>query len=382
MDAFYASVEQRDNASLKGRPVIVGGDRLRGVVCAASYEARPFGVRSAMPMSTALALAPQAIVLAPRMAVYAEVSQAVFSIFERFTPMVEPLSLDEAFLDVTASHALFGSAVDIASAIRHTIAKELSLESSAGIASMKFVAKIVSDLAKPNGQRQVEAGDVQSFLAPLPVSRLWGVGPQTKRQCDRLGLLTIGDVAKRPLPWLMSHFGKQGQRFFELSRGIDERLVVSDRQAKSISAQETFWQDVSDREVLSVQLHEQALKVARRLRGAQRQATVLALTLRDESFVSTTHQMTLPEATDAGQTLYRMAMRLLERFSLEKPIRMTQLSCSQLSGNNAQTALFESPDVVKSRHLNLAIDRLEKKFGTAVVKPAHLLAASHNKRPK
>ncbi|HMK72827.1 MAG TPA: DNA polymerase IV, partial [Myxococcaceae bacterium] len=196
MDAFYASVEQRDDARLRGRPVIVGGNARRGVVLAASYEVRPSGVRSAMPMARALRLAPEAVVVPPRFAAYAEASEQVFAIFERYTPLVEPLSLDEAFLDVTGSRGLFGAPAAIATRIRGDIARELFLPCSAGIAAVKFVAKIASDLAKPNGQREVPADGTTAFLAPLPVGRLWGVGPKLEAVLHGLGLRTVADVAR------------------------------------------------------------------------------------------------------------------------------------------------------------------------------------------
>ena len=191
MDAFYASVEQRDNPTLRGKPIIVGGHAQRGVVVAASYEVRPFGVRSAMPMARALKAAPHAIVVKPRFSAYAEASEHVFAIFERYTPLIEPLSLDEAFLDVTASVGLFGSPADIARRIRKEIADELSLPASAGIATVKFVAKIASDLAKPNGQREVRPEETVAFLAALPVSRLWGVGPKTEEALKRLKMSAV-----------------------------------------------------------------------------------------------------------------------------------------------------------------------------------------------
>jgi DNA polymerase IV len=382
MDAFYASVEQRDNPSLRGRPVIVGGSSARGVVCAASYEARPFGVRSAMPMRTALQRLPQAVVLAPRMDVYAKVSQAVFEVFERYTPMIEPLSLDEAFLDVTASQTLFGKASEIALSIRNTIARELSLPSSAGIASMKFVAKIASDLAKPDGQRQVAHQDVVAFLAPLPVTRLWGVGTQTKAQCDRLGLKTIGDVAKREQRWLETHFGRQGQRFFELSRGIDSREVVSDRQMKSVSAQETFEEDITDVQALSLQLHAQAMHVARRLRAAGKKGWVVTVSLRDSDFVTRSHQVRLSQPTDDGQTLYKTASALLTRFTEQKPIRMSGLSCSDFDAAANQGLLFEPESARKQRNLNHAIDALAGKYGPSIVKPAALASVKFREPPK
>src|SRR5277367_2691962 len=219
MDAFYASVEQRDDSALRGRPVIVGGHPKRGVVLAASYEVRPSGVRSAMPMARALRLAPDAVVVPPRFHAYAEASEQVFAIFERYTPLVEPLSLDEAFLDVTGSVSLFGQPATITSRIRREVAEEVGLPCSAGIAAVKFVAKVASDLAKPNGQREVAEADTRAFLAPLPVARLWGVGPKLEATLLTLGLRTVGDVARADASLLAEQLGDTGRHLTALARG-------------------------------------------------------------------------------------------------------------------------------------------------------------------
>ena len=211
MDAFYASVEQRDDPALRGRPVIVGGDAHRGVVLAASYEVRPFGVRSAMPMARALQMAPDAIVVPPRHDAYADVSARVFEILESVTPLVEPLSLDEAFLDVTASRKLFGAPAEVARLVRARIAAELGLPASAGIAEVKLVAKIASDIAKPNGQVEVPPGGGAAFLAPLPASRLWGVGPKSARALAMMGLDTVGDIARQDPEALVRKLGPSGR---------------------------------------------------------------------------------------------------------------------------------------------------------------------------
>ncbi len=372
MDAFYASVEQRDSPALRGRPVIVGGDMRRGVVCAASYEARPFGVRSAMPMAQALKLAPHAIVVPPRMAHYAAVSDAVFAVFGRYTPLIEPLSLDEAFLDVTASRTLFGDGLSIAAAIRADIAKTLQLPCSAGVSDRKFVAKMLSDAAKPNGQRQVLGAEVLTFLSPLPVSKLWGVGPRTLERCHALGLRCIGDVAQKSETFLVEQFGKQGQRFSQLSRGIDERGVQTDREAKSLSAQETFPLDVTSLEVLQVQLQVHALALARRMRRAHVKAGTVAVGLRDASFSLRSKQHQLASPSDDGQTLYREGALLLQQLHTQAPIRMLSLSCTPVSSTTGQGSLFENEGDVKKQRINAAIDRLEAKFGAWVVRPASI----------
>jgi DNA polymerase-4 len=373
MDAFYASVEQRDNPSLRGKPVIVGGHAQRGVVLAASYEVRPFGVRSAMPMARAMKLAPQAIVVPPRFAAYAKASEQVFSIFERYTPLIEPLSLDEAFLDVTASVGLFGTPMEMARRIRKEIAAEASLPASAGIASVKFVAKIASDLAKPNGQREIRAEETVAFLAKLPVSRLWGVGQKTEEELTRAGVKTIGDVAARGAGWMEERFGSQGRHLWELSRGHDLREVIPDRAAKSVGAEDTFEEDLRGMDLLRPHVHSQALRVGRRLRKAGVKGRVVQLKVKFSDFTLVTRRTTLAVPTDDGQMLYRTAIELLERAHEGKPIRLTGVSVQSL-GEEApqQLGLFSAPPPPRSAKLNAALDRIADKFGSKAITTADL----------
>ena len=374
MDAFYASVEQRDNPSLRGKPVIVGGHAQRGVVVAASYEVRPFGVRSAMPMARAVKQAPHAIVVKPRFSAYAEASEHVFAIFERYTPLIEPLSLDEAFLDVTASVGLFGAAADIAKRIRQEIAHELKLPASAGIATAKFVAKIASDLAKPNGQREVRPEETVAFLAGLPVSRLWGVGPKTEEAMKRAGLVTIGDVAARDADWLEERFGAaSGKHLWELSHGIDARDVVPDRAAKSVGAEDTFDEDLTGLDALKPHVHAQALRVARRLRRASLKGRVVQLKLKFADFTLITRRTTLREATDDGQLIYRAALELLERAHEGKALRLTGVSV-QLDEDEPQLGLFPAA-APKSSKLNEAMDRIAARFGSKAITMADIAGA-------
>ncbi|QAT86813.1 DNA polymerase IV [Corallococcus coralloides] len=374
MDAFYASVEQRDNPSLRGKPVIVGGHAQRGVVVAASYEVRPFGVRSAMPMARAMKQAPHAIVVKPRFSAYAEASEQVFAIFERYTPLIEPLSLDEAFLDVTASVGLFGAAADIAKRIRKEIAHELNLPASAGIATAKFVAKIASDLAKPNGQREVRPEETVAFLAGLPVSRLWGVGPKTEEAMKRAGLVTIGDVATRDVDWLEERFGAaSAKHLWELSHGIDARDVVPDRAAKSVGAEDTFDEDLTGLEPLKPHVHAQALRVARRLRRASLKGRVVQLKLKFADFTLITRRVTLREATDDGQVIYRAALELLERAHEGKALRLTGVSV-QLDEDEPQLGLFPAA-APKSSKLNEAMDRIAARFGSKAITMADIAGA-------
>ncbi len=369
MDAFYASVEQRDFPDLRGKPVIVGGHPKRGVVLAASYEVRPFGVRSAMPMAVAVRKAPTAIVVPPRMDAYAEASDAVFAIMASVTPLIEPLSLDEAFLDVTASRELFGSPGKIAADLRARIAAEVDLPASAGIASVKFVAKIASDLAKPNGQKEIAPGEERTFLAPLPVARLWGVGPKTEAVLAELGLRTIGQIADADPEWL----GKRvsgGRDLWELACAIDPRKVVPDREAKSIGAEDTFDEDLSGKEALLPYVHAQALRVGRRLRQAGRKTTVVQLKLKLADFTLLTRRTTLPEPTDDGQTLYRAASALLSAQRLQQKVRLTGVSAQSILAGEGQLSLFDSDR--RSGRLNAALDRIQKKYGTTSVTTADL----------
>ncbi len=372
MDAFYASVEQRDNPSLKGKPLIVGGHAQRGVVLAASYEVRPFGVRSAMPMARAVKLAPHAVVVRPRFSAYAEASEQVITIFERYTPLVEPLSLDEAFLDVTASVGLFGAPADIARRIRREIAAELGLPASAGIASVKFVAKIASDLAKPNGQREVLADETVTFLAGLPLSRLWGVGRKTEEELKRAGLKTIGDVAAWDVAWLEARLGSQGRHLWELARGHDPREVVPDRAAKSVGAEDTFEDDLTGLELLRPHVHSQALRVGRRLRKAGVLGRVVQLKVKFSDFSVITRRTTLRSPTDDGQALYRSALELLEHAHGGRPIRLTGVSAQSLDPEGPQQLGLFSALPPRSAKLNTALDRIAERFGSNAITTADL----------
>ena len=372
IDAFYASVEQRDDPKLRGKPVIVGGHPTRGVVLAASYEARPFGVKSALPMSQAIRLAPHAIVVAPRPHAYADASDAVFRIFETVTPLIEPLSLDEAFLDVTGSVTLFGAPSKIAADLRARIAKEVGLPVSAGIAEVKYVAKVASDFAKPNGQREVLPGTAREFLAPLPVSRLWGVGPRTEETLRLLGLKTIGDLGRREKSWLEAKLGPTGIHLWELSQGLDDRPVIPDREAKSIGAQDTFDEDVLGQEALLPHLHSQALRVGRRMRRAGVKSRVVQLSVKYSDFTSITRRITLEQPTDDGQTLYREAIALLAKVDLTRRIRLTGVSAQDFGGSSEQLGLFAPAGPSKAEKLNAALDKIASKFGGAVIVPADL----------
>jgi DNA polymerase-4 len=373
MDAFYASVEQRDHAALRGKPVIVGGHLRRGVVLAASYEVRPFGVHSAMPMAEAVRRAPHAVVVPPRPEAYAAASEQVLTILESVTPLIEPLSLDEAFLDVTASQSLFGSPAEIAAHLRGRIARELELTASAGIAAVKFVAKIASELAKPNGQREVPAEQTRSFLAPLPVGRLWGVGPKTEAALHAIAIRTIGDLADLD-PASLDHQIPGALGLWELARGIDPRAVEPDRGAKSVGSEDTFDEDLRGKDALRPFIHAQALRVARRLRRSGVRARVVQLKIKLADFTLVTRRATLPEPSDDGQTLYRAALDLLDRYDLRRPVRLTGVSGQEIRMTSPQLALLPAPPT-RSERLNAALDRIADRYGGHAVVPADLAAA-------
>ncbi|TAL08930.1 MAG: DNA polymerase IV, partial [Nitrospirae bacterium] len=325
MDAFYAAIEQHDHPELRGKPVLVGGSpQSRGVVSTASYEARPFGCDSAMPMAQAIRLCPQAVVIPPRMERYLEVSRQVFEILEQFTPLVEPLSIDEAFLDATGSIRLLGPAERIARGLRQRILQATGLTASVGVAPNKFIAKLASDQQKPDGLVVVQAGEVRAFLDPLPISCLWGVGRATLPRFEQLGIRTFGDARRLSEPQLQDHFGEAGAHFFRLVRGIDDRPVVTDREARSISHEVTFPEDVQDRDRLRAVLLEQTEQVARRLRRHSLRACTIVLKLRLPDFTTLTRRTTLDTSTDQTEILWNAAAMLFEEWAQtsDSPLRL------------------------------------------------------------
>src|SRR5438067_10063139 len=370
MDAFYASVEQRDDPRLRGKPVAVGGASRRGVVCAASYEARPFGVRSAMPMARALRLCPQLIVVPPDFAKYSAVSDQVFEIFHSFTPEVEGLSLDEAFLDVTRSQALLGTPRAQAEAMKARIRERTQVTASVGTAAAKFAAKIAAELSKPDGLLEVPRGQVREFLAPLPASRLWGVGPRTDEQLKRLGLREIGEVARADPAYLEAQLGSMGPWLHDLANGIDPRAVEPDVEAKSIGAEETFDDDLEGEELLPF-IHEQALRVGARLRRAGMQARSVHLKIKYADFRVVTRQQTLLLPTDDSAEIFRLAVRLLGTLQAH-PNRRTGVQRAVMSTGAPQLGLFDAGKQKRDR-LNRSLDAIAEKFGAGAVLPADLV---------
>lgn len=373
MDAFFASVEQRDRPELRGKPVIVGGPASRGVVATASYEARRFGIHSAMPMAEAMRRCPEAIVVGSDHAHYGEVSHEIFAIFERFTPLVEGLSLDEAFLDVTDSRSLFGSGVAIADQIRTAIRCELRLTASAGVASSKFAAKIASDLDKPDGLTVVP-DDVAGFLAPLPVERMWGIGPVAARTVRAAGLATIGDLAAatpRELELLLGSWGRQVQL---LANGIDAREVEPGVAAKSIGAEQTFTKDLTGQEDLARQLLSQAGRVARRLFAKGLYGAVVTLKIKYADFTQRTARQTLAEPVGDTDSIYQAAVGLLTRtYERGRPVRLTGVAVSGLTTGPIQRSLFGDRQRDRREALEAVTAKIQNRFGDESLTRATLL---------
>lgn len=320
MDAFYASVEQLDDPLLRGKPVIVGYGGARSVVCAASYEARKFGVRSAMPMSRATRLCPEGIVVDPHFDRYREVSRQIREIFLRHTPLVEPLSLDEAYLDVTHELTGIATATEAAEVIRSEIRETTQLTASAGVAPNKFLAKIASDWKKPDGLFVIKPHMIDSFLPPLPVVKLPGVGAVTERQLADAGIHTVGDLLLRPAEELRHLFGKFGDRLWELARGIDERPVEPERPAKSVSSEDTFETDLTLDEVRPI-VSRESERVWNSISKRERKARTVTVKLRSSKFQTATRRETMPELLSSKDELEAVAMRLLERFSFGENAR-------------------------------------------------------------
>ena len=370
MDAFYASVEQHDDPSLRGRPVLVGGKGRRSVVAAASYEARPFGCRSAMPMGEALRRCPDAVVVTPRIARYAEVSACIMNVFHDFSPLVEPLSLDEAFLDMTGSERLFGPPHDMGRRLKAAVREATDgLTISVGASVTKFVAKIASDLHKPDGLTIVPPEEVHAFLAPLPLSRLWGVGEKTLPRIQALGLATIGDVAVAPARVLAS-LGSLGAHLRRLAVGDDPREVIPDRDPKSVGAEVTLEQDVVGAEALRPYLVRSADTVARHLRADGWLAGGVRVKLKTARFRLITRQAPLQIPTDAARELFAAADAILAEFDLEVPMRLVGLAAYDLRPLDApvQADLFLDPAHARARRLDHVVDTLKKRFGKDAVK--------------
>jgi DNA polymerase-4 len=374
MDAFYASVEERDNPALKGTPLIVGGIGARGVVAAASYAVRRFGVHSAMSMRDALKRCPNAVVVQPRMKRYQQVSSVVFEIFHQFTPLVEGLSLDEAFLDVTASRQLLGAPEKIAADIRTRIAGQTGLTASVGIAPNKLLAKIASDLNKPDGMCRIGADNVRQVLDPLPIQRLFGVGPKTLPAVNAAGLYTFGDVRNADEAVLWRVFGKHGKLIRDRACGIDDRPVVPDREEKSISAEETYDTDIRSPAELSAQLAHLADRTASRLRAQGLIAAVVSVKIRRSDFTTYSRQQALGTATQDTATISAVAQGLLDEWIKAQPraaVRLLGVGVADLQ-EQVQSDLFADATAAPTR-LDTAVDGIRGRFGAGILTRASLL---------
>lgn len=393
MDAFYASIEVRDDPSLAGKAVAVGGAAdSRGVISAAGYEARRWGVRSAMPTAQARALCPDLIVLPPDLDKYTAVSRQIMQIFRSYTPLVEPLSLDEAFLDVAGCELLFGDAVEIGRAIKREILRQTGLVASVGVASSKFIAKLASDMDKPDGFRVIQPDEVLDVLRPLPVSKIFGVGERTAKRLEALGVRTIGELAAQSRESVMQRFGATGAWIHDLAHGIDTRRVTPRREEKSYSFERTFSKDIASREELRLRLLEFCEELAFRLRDSGLRARTVTLKARFSDFKTITRTKSLPFSSNVGVRFYAVARELLERVP-SQPLRLLGVSLSGLDDVRTprQGTLFgadpgslgadevgaPSNEDLKARdrleRIASGLDKLRRKYGRGAVVPASLL---------
>jgi DNA polymerase-4 len=380
LDAFYASVEVLDDPSLRGKPVIVGGDpNARGVVSAASYEARAFGVHSAMPLRTAHRLCPHGVFLPGRFDRYRELSRQVMRIFASYTPLVEPISLDEAFMDVTASRAAFGDGETIARELKRRVLDEAGLVVSVGVASNKLCAKVASDLRKPDALVVVPPGGEAAFLAPLPVTRLWGVGPQLRKALADYGVATIGQLAALPEGTLRRRFGVHGAELRLRAQGVDPSRVVTSQAPKSVGHELTFNHDVTDPARLEATLLDLAESVASRLRHHDLAAGAVQLKLRYEGFDTITRQAPLGHQVRDSEPLYELGVTLLRRaLSGERAVRLIGLTAINLS-NAQQLTLFDAPE--RTDRIAQSIDAVRERFGEKAITRARLIGHRDRRRP-
>jgi len=384
MDAFFAAVEQRDHPQYRGKPVIVGADpkegKGRGVVSTCSYEARKFGVHSAMPISQAYKLCPQGIYVPPNGKLYAQVSREIFEIFYEFTDAVEPLSIDEAFLDVTGSLRLFGDGEKIARKIKNRVVEKVALSASVGVAPNKYLAKIASDLEKPDGLVVVEADNVQEFLNPLDISRLWGAGQHLQEKLKQMGIKTIGELARFPQALLEEKLGKMGRHFYQLAHGIDERKVEAGQGVKSVSNEHTFERDTDDSREIRKTLLFLSEKVGFRLRDKNLKGKTIQLKLRYSNFSTITRSKTLAEYTDSTKTIFQTIWQLFEHnYQQKRPVRLLGVGVSSFGPSSGrQLSLFEQQQSSVDA-LDQLQDVLKKRFGKKIIVRAETLAKKNDK---
>jgi DNA polymerase-4 len=370
MDAFFASIEQLDNPSLRGKPVLVGYDGPRGVVAAASYEARKFDCHSAQPMSIAKRRCPHAIIVPVHFNRYRELSNRIFAIFDEFSPLVEPLSVDEAFLDLSGTHKLLGAAEDVARRLKQRIKSDVELTASIGVAPNKFLAKLASDLNKPDGLAIVHPQDVDPLLLSLPVNKLWGVGPVTAERLRNFGIHQVGDLRKHSAEALERWLGRDANHFLQLAHGIDDRPVVPDREAKSIGQEQTFGIDVADPAEVRRVLFEQVEQVGRRLRKHGLCARSLSLKIRYGEFETITRSTTLDHPTDVTGDLWAGAGALFDKWCAAgfRPVRLIGASASNLSRGPGQRPLFADPQDERRKKVDALADQITAKFGSKAMR--------------
>jgi DNA polymerase-4 len=379
MDAFFASVEVREDPSLAGRPVLVGGAGRRGVVAAASYEARSYGCHSAQPMAHARRLCPQAVVVPPRGRLYAAASREVFSVFERFSPLVEGISIDEAFLDLTGTKRLLGAPRDAAEALREAVRDETRLTCSVGIASVKFVAKIASGMNKPDGVTEVPAGEEIAFLDPLPIAKLWGVGPKIQASLEARGIRAIGDLRRADGADMERSFGAHGRHLHRLAHAIDPRAVVPGRRPKSMSHEDTYAVDVKGIEALRKKLLSQSVRVADRLVARGLCGRRVHLKIRDSTFRTESRQSMLPRATNESKLIYRKACEMLAAVEIEgRSFRLTGVGVGALEDDVGDLQLDllggvgteDRADEDRGRAIQRVQAQIRSRFGQQALFPA------------
>jgi DNA polymerase IV len=371
MDAFYAAVEQMDDPGLRGRPILIGSASNRGVVLTASYEARPYGVGSAMPMARARKLCPNALIVPPRFARYRDISATVMKVFADFSPDVEAISLDEAFLEMTGAENIFGPPANMGRKLKDAVREATGLTVTVGISGTKYVAKVASGYRKPDGLTVVPPEEAQAWLAPLPISRLWGVGAKTEPRLLRLGLKTIGDVAKADPKWLERELGRAGAHYYALAHAQDPRRVASSRSSKSIGSEVTLSHDIPIGDEMKRHLRRAAEEIGRRLRRKHYVAFGVRVKLKTADFQILTRQHCLTRATDVADEFHRIGISLLDEFSHRGPFRLVGMAAYDIErdAEKDQTDLFAAGGE-RRRKLELAMDSLSERFGAGVVRNA------------
>jgi len=371
MDEFFAAVEKLDNPALRGKPLLVGGDPgSRGVVSTASYEARKFGCHSAMPMARAIRLYPDAIVLPVRGGRYHQVSEEIFEIMGEFTPLIERLSIDEAFLDITGTQRLLGPAARVADDVKSRIKSRTGLTVSVGLAPNKFLAKLASDLDKPDGLTIIEPDRIHEVLDPLDIGKLWGVGPAAAKRFEKLNIRTVGELRTASPEMIRARLGQAGEQLQRLAAGLDDRPVIPDSRAKSIAQEQTFGADIADLDELTRVLLDQTQQVARRLRRNRLKARTVTLKLRYGDFTTLTRSTTCDEPTDITELLWRRARGLLDNWSAtqHRPLRLLGMTVSQLTGRaGIQGSLFDDPAADTQQRIDRAVDEIANRFGDSAI---------------